>query len=236
MFHETPEKEIISLEKRRYLKGVNNENWREHYPDHCVLLHGDRVLTFSKNLSDLTDVLYDYEIRGLDVEKIAILFIDTTETIVEQEARLAIEGIKWRNTLHVVNDEYIDRRNNGVFRPREHIDSIKDKIAFMRKNMQNERAMDRNAPENGPFVGEAYAEETHQQTTQALNDRYTPKQWDAIIYQAIKARDTRILHDLNDPLLNTNKDHLFIAAKAVQDMQRVFSRVTFSPFSDEESA
>lgn len=198
-----------------------------------MLLHGDRVLTFSKDLSDLADVLYDYKVRELDLEKIAILFIDTTETILEQEARLAIEGIKWRNTLHVVTNEYIDRQRNGVFRPREHIDFIKNKMAFMRKNMREERAIDRNAPENGPFIGEAYAEETYKKTTQDLNDLYTPQQWDAIIYQAIKARDARILHDLNDPLLDTNKDHLFIAAKAIQDMQRVFSSVTFS---DEESA
>ncbi|MBP7006084.1 hypothetical protein KBB27_03105 [Patescibacteria group bacterium] len=235
MSHEFSKQEVISLEKRRYFDGINHENWRERYPDHCVLLHGGRVLTFSNRLEDLADVLYDYTMQGIDVEKIAILFIDTTESIVEQEKRLAIEEIKWRHAPHSVTDDYIKRREHGVFRPRNEVEFTKYRITSMRYDMSVDLEMDRNTKKNAPLLGEVYAEETHERVTSALNERYTSEEWDAIIYQAIKTRDAKFLQDLNDPLLKTNKEHLLIAAKVVQDMRRVFANLTFSPSLDEES-
>lgn len=235
MSHEFPHQEIVSLEKRRYFDGINHENWREQYPDHCVLLYGSRVLTFSNKLKDLADILYDYKMQGIDVEKITILFVDTTESIGDQEKRLAIEETKWKHAPHSVTNDYIKRRECGVFRPREQIDSIKDRLAFMRYSMNVDREMDKNTKKNAPLLGEVYAEETHKRIISALNERYTSKEWDAIIYRAIKTRDAKFLQDLSDPLLKTNKKHLFIAAKAVQDMRRVFANLTFSPSLDEES-
>ena len=208
-------------EKDRYFYGMECEHWQEFYPNHCVILHENRVLGHAKRFEDMRSILVHAEKSGIHMKDMAILFIDDPQATYNELKRKI---------------EKETSPEQDVFHPQEETLFLKECFAAMRRDIRLDLEWDAKNNHHDLHQRQANAEETHQQTTQALNDRYTSKQWDAIIYQAIKARDARILHNLNDPLLNTNKDHLFIAAKAVQDMQRVFSRVTFSPFSDEESA